>query len=137
MGSKGRLQMCSVECSGGMTGGSYHAVAKRNKNGTVTVSVQERMFFHAPLKKKKQTIPAQVFDRLEQMLSAFDFDRTASPEVIAERRQWIALDAPDESVIVKYENASYQLKDDTTAPENCSACEILNRFFDEFWNPSP
>lgn len=132
MADIGRLKKCVYEYSGGMTGGSYSAVVRRSRSGAV-VSIRDQEFHGAKPKKVRREITDAEFSELEKALSEFDFEKKASDELIAERSELIALDAPDESMKVIYEKASYSLSGDDLAPENTPARSVIIGFFDDIY----
>ncbi len=132
MAENGRLKKCVHEYSGGMTGGSYSAVVRRTRSGAV-VSISDKEFHGAKTKKVRREISEECFLQLEKALSVFDFEKKAPDELIAERSEMIALDAPEETMSVVYEKASFSLSDNDLAPENAPARRVITAFFDDIY----
>lgn len=132
MSETGRLKKCVYELSGGMTGGIYSASVKKTKMGAV-VSISNQEWHHSKIIKVRKEISPEDFSGLEKALSEFDFEKRAPDELIAERSELIALDAPDEMMEVTYDNGVFDLCGDDLAPENTPARRVIIEFFDSIY----
>ena len=125
----GALISCCIAEFGGMTGGEYEASVEKDEEGKIVATSYSKETAGSRAVKKKKKIKPEVFEKLEDALKSFDFEKKASREVIAERKEMIALDAPVKHVTIRFKGAVYDLCDDDTAPENISAARILKGFF--------
>lgn len=132
MSEIGGLKKCVLEYFGGMTGGNYRAVVRKKPSGAV-VEISNQEWHHSKTVKVKKEISLEEFSELEKALSGYDFEKRASDELIAERSEIIALDAPTEVMKVTYDNAVFDLSGDDLAPENTPARRVIIEFFDNIY----
>lgn len=129
MNDRGALISCSIVELGGMTGGEYEVSVEKDTEGRILATYLKKETATSRVVKKKKKIKPEVFEKLEDALSTFDFEKKAEPDVILQRKQLAALDAPVKLVTVRYEKVSYDLCTEDTAEENISAARILTGFF--------
>ena len=116
MNDRGALISCSIVELGGMTGGEYEVSVEKDAEGRILATYLKKETATSRVVKKKKKIKP-------------DFEKKAEPDVILQRKQLAALDAPVKLVTVRYEKVSYDLCTEDTAEENISAARILTGFF--------
>lgn len=129
MKDHGALVSCWIVEFGGITGGEYEASVEKDAEGKILASYLRKETASSRTVKKKKKIKPEVFEKLEDALLSFDFEKKASQEVIDQRKQMFALDAPIKHITVRFEKAQYDLCAEDTAEENISAARILTGFF--------
>ncbi len=129
MKDHGAFVGCWIVEIGGTTGGRYEASVEKDAEGRILANYLRKETAGSRTVKKKKKIKPEVFEKLEDALSGFDFEKKASPEVIAERKNMFALDSPIKHITIRFEKAQYDLCADDTAEENISAAHILTGFF--------